>query len=315
MCGNIFPIQRKRKQSKVGLSRNQNLKTPDIEPNDEEFKLTMKAARRELEVPMPAAMLCKIPMKSSGETHRNAILGNARHITLVLSMPTIARDQGSKELDTNLIKITLLRKGCLQHQLKSSRCKGGSGERMEILENSGMAADESQKHERSDHWSKDWGLKSSLCVIDGSLCHLKNSELEPQCQKYNGRVVLRGDIVKHDSGSYAVFTEQGSSASHMTAAKVMDILSRLPGSSGQAADAVSACTQVKMENASTLLQSPKSECPDFGYYRSAGGRNHGLVWKTQSFLSEGICTVTLWQDFHVKGNMRKFYWNTVGKKF
>ena len=42
-----------------------------IEPNDEEFKLTMKAARRKLEVPMTAAMPCKIPIKSSGETHRN----------------------------------------------------------------------------------------------------------------------------------------------------------------------------------------------------------------------------------------------------
>ena len=35
-----------------------------IEPNDEEFKLTMKAARRKLEVPMPAAMHCKIPLKT-----------------------------------------------------------------------------------------------------------------------------------------------------------------------------------------------------------------------------------------------------------
>ena len=43
-----------------------------------------------------------------------------------------------------------------------------------------------------------------------------------------GRVVLRGDIVKDDSGSYAVLTEQGSSASQMTAAKVMVIISRLP---------------------------------------------------------------------------------------
>ena len=75
------------------------------------------------------------------------------------------------------------------------------------------------------------------------LCHLKNSELEPKIQKYTGRVVLRGDIVKDDSGSYAVFSEQGSSASQMTAAKVMDILSRLPGCAGQAADAVSAYTQ------------------------------------------------------------------------
>ena len=71
-------------------------------------------------------------------------------------------------------------------------------------------------------------------------CHLKKAELEAKHQKYKGRVVLRGDIVKDDSGSCAVFTEQGSSASQMTAAKVMDIISRLPGCAGQAADAVSA---------------------------------------------------------------------------
>ena len=40
------------------------------------------------------------------------------------------------------------------------------------------------------------------------LCHLEDSELEPQFQKYKGRVVLRGDIAKDDSGSYAVFIEQ-----------------------------------------------------------------------------------------------------------
>ena len=51
------------------------------------------------------------------------------------------------------------------------------------------------------------------------ICHLKNAEFEAKHQKYKGRVVLRGDIVKDDSGSYAVFTEQGSSASQMTAAK------------------------------------------------------------------------------------------------
>ena len=93
-------------------------------------------------------------------------------------------------------------------------------------------------------------------------CHLKNAELQPQFQKYKGRVVLRGDIVKDDSGSYAVFTEQGSSASQMTAAKVMDIKSRLPGCAGQAPDAVSAYTQVKMEDEPSLSKIPKSECPE-----------------------------------------------------
>ena len=94
------------------------------------------------------------------------------------------------------------------------------------------------------------------------ICHLKNAELEAKHQKYKGRVVLHSDIVKDDSGSYAVFTEQGSSASQMTAAKVMDIISRLPGCDGQAADAVSAYTQVKTEDAHKLLKIPKSECPD-----------------------------------------------------
>ena len=48
----------------------------------------------------------------------------------------------------------------------------------------------------------------------------------------------------------------------MTPAKVMDIISRLPGCSGQAADAVSAYTQVKMEDAPNLLKIPTSQCPD-----------------------------------------------------
>ena len=65
-------------------------------------------------------------------------------------------------------------------------------------------------------------------------------------QKNKGQVVFRDDIVKDDSGSHAVFTEQGSAASQMTAVKVMDVISRLPGCAGQAADAVSANTQNKM---------------------------------------------------------------------
>ena len=85
------------------------------------------------------------------------------------------------------------------------------------------------------------------------ICHLKNAELEAKHQKDKGRVVLRGDFAKDDSGS---------SASQMTAAKVMDIISRLPGCAGQAADVVSDYTQVKLEDAPKLYKIPKSECPD-----------------------------------------------------
>ena len=90
----------------------------------------------------------------------------------------------------------------------------------------------------------------------------ENAELEAKHQKYKGRIVLRGDFVKNNSDSYAVFTEQGSSASQMTATKIMDIISRLPGCDGQAANAISAYTQVTMEDAHKLLKIPKSECPD-----------------------------------------------------
>ena len=137
------------------------------------------------------------------------------------------------------------------------------------------------------------------------LCHLK------------GRVVLRADIVKDDSGSYAVFTEQGSLSSQMTAAKVMDIISRLPGCSAQTAEAVSAKTQVNMEDASTLQNFQSQNVQIFGYvyHHSTDGPNHGPVWKTQSFLSKGICMVIFWQDYCGRGNLRKFFWNTFGKSF
>ena len=135
--------------------------------------------------------------------------------------------------------------------------------------------EEWEKLERISAWNLS-KVKSKITVIDEArmsgatvqfaslmdICHLKKAELEAKHQKYKGRVVLRGDIAKDNSGSFAVFIEQGSSASQITAAKIMDIISRLPGFDGQAADAVSACTQVKMEDAHKILKIPKSECPD-----------------------------------------------------
>ena len=113
--------------------------------------------------------------------------------------------------------------------------------------------------------------------------------------------------MKDDSGSYAVFSEQGSSASQRTAAKVMDIISRLPGCAGQAADAVSAYTQVKIEDASKLLKIPKSECPDISiFHLDTSG------WKIQSFLLTEICMVILWQDCYEK-ILLKYGWETVSK--
>ena len=246
-----------------------------IEPNDEEFKLTMKAARGKLEFPMPAVMPCKIPIKSSGETHRNVGKPKTKGACIVdADESTRPRLEGAGHKPhqdhitakgmNSMTHYSLVHKFLPMSQaLKNSRCKSSSGEKMgKTGANPGMAADESQKQERGDRGRRNKGRKVHYAsLVD--LCHLENSELEPRYQKYKSRDVLRGNTVKDDSGSYAVFTEAGSSASQMTAAKVMDIISRFSGCSGQAADAVSACTQVKMEDAPTFFKKiQKSECPD-----------------------------------------------------
>ena len=59
-------------------------------------------------------------------------------------------------------------------------------------------------------------------------------------------------IIKEDFGSYEVFTEQGSSAFQMTEATIMDTISGLLGCVGQAANAVSVYTQVKIDDARKL---------------------------------------------------------------
>ena len=77
--------------------------------------------------------------------------------------------------------------------------------------------------------------------------------------------MLRGDIVEDDPGACAVSTEQGSSASQLTAAKVMDVIARLPGCDGQSSDPVSAFSQVKLEETPRLLQNSQirmSRCLD-----------------------------------------------------
>ena len=56
-----------------------------IEPEDDEFKQTTRKFRRKLEIPMPAAKLCKIPVNCLWETCSS--IGKRNTNMLVLSMP------------------------------------------------------------------------------------------------------------------------------------------------------------------------------------------------------------------------------------
>ena len=61
---------------------------------------------------------------------------------------------------------------------------------------------------------------------------------------------------------------------------------------------------------------PNRNVQTFGVvYSDTNGLSHGPVSMTQSFLLNGICTVILWQDCYGKGNLRKSYCSTVGRKF
>ena len=104
----------------------------------------------------------------------------------------------------------------------------------------------------------------------------------------------------------------------MTAAKIMDIISRLPGCDGQ-----SSKTQYrlmpweKMEDAHKIIENSQigmSRHLD-SCYHDTNGPNHGPVWKTQSLLLSEIFMVIFWQDCYGKDNLRKSYWNTDGRRF
>ena len=201
---------------------------------------------------------------------------------------------------------------------ENTRCKSSGGQRMgknlEMIpawqltkvRNKKKVIDEARNEGRTVHFA------SSM-----DICHLKNAELETKHQKYKGRVVLQGDIVKDDSNSYAVFTEQGSSASQMTTAKVMDVIAKTTRMR-RTSRRRSFCSYPGCNGKCTIfIEDPKIRMSRYcGYvYQDTNGLNHGPVWKIQSFLLSEICTVIFPQDYLGKGNSRKFFWKIDGKKF
>ena len=127
-----------------------------IDPKDEEFKDIMKNARRKLEIPMPATMPCKTPINSSGETYRG--IGKTKYACVVeADESTRIRLEGvphryhedhiAAEGRNSPSHYNLAHKFIPMLKHKNTGCDGCSGKRMgEIGKDTGMAADESQKH-------------------------------------------------------------------------------------------------------------------------------------------------------------------------
>ena len=299
------------------------------DPEDKEFKETIKDARKKFETPVALAMPCKTSKKSKNGENRDKSnkvqsklacfleASESTRLRMGNSVPNYHEDHIAGKGENSLQHYNLVHKLIPMPQA------------MKILAAKAAVEKEWEKLEKIPAWDLT-KVRSKSEVIDEArtkgvkvhfpspmdICHLKNAECETKHQKYKFRIGLRGDIVKDDSGSHAIFTEQGSSASQMTAAKAMDIISRLPGCAGQAADAVSAYTQVKMEDAPKLLKISRSECPDI--WISPPRHKWPKSW---SSLEDPVVPLErklygiLWKDCRGEGNLRKSYWNTVGRRF
>ena len=190
----------------------------------------MKNARRKL---VTAAMLCETPMcQSSRETCRNIGKHKTQYACIVEADESMRiRIEGApRRYDEDHIAgkgMNSLSHYNLVHKFIPML------QAMKIPDAEAAVEKEWEKLEKMPAWqltkvrnkneviaeARNEGKKVHFASLM-DVCHLKNSELEPQHQKYRGRVVLRGDIVEDDLGPYAVFTEQGSSALQMTAATV-----------------------------------------------------------------------------------------------
>ena len=188
-----------------------------IDPNDMKFKDTMKNARKKLEVPLGSAMPCEssnqqgaaLCAHNKSRKSRFACIVGAHESTRTRTGTSQPRDHDDRITDkgfNSLSHYNLVHKPISPPPSNENPgCESRSWQRMgKARKFSSMASDEiqqqkrgviekAQKEERSVHFAT---------LIDS--CHFKNSNLEQKFPRYMGRVVLRGDGAKDDSGSYAV---------------------------------------------------------------------------------------------------------------
>ena len=178
------------------------------------------------------------------------------------------------------------------------------------------------------------------------LCHVKHSELAEKYHSFKGRVVFRGDNVRDESGHLAVFSEQGTSASHLAAAKFLDAIARMPENDGQDSDATGAYTQAEHAGAETWVHLPRDKWPKSWhskYNRPVvrlrlnlyGHPLAGLFWEqhcSKAILKCGFEAVTGWEclykhnkeqlflsvyvdDFKMAGNKKNLsnMWKRLGE--
>ena len=124
--------------------------------------------------------------------------------------------------------------------------------------------------------------------------HLKNAELEPKFQKYKGQVVLRGDIVKTIQALMQCFVE-----------RPRMLWMSLQGCQ-IAEDKQPTQYQLTPKSKWRTLKDQSQNAQIYGWvYHDTSGPNLGQTSKTQWFVLNDICMVTLLLDFSGKRHFEK----------
>ena len=175
-----------------------------IDPEDKEFKETIKNARKKLETPMAPAIPCKTRKKNKhGETRSKTndfkskfacILEASQSTRLRMEefLPNYHEDHIAGKGDNSLQHYHLVHKFIPMHQaMKILAAKAAVDKEWEKLEKI-PASDLTKVRSKSEliDEARTKGAKVHFASLM-DLCHLKNAELETKHQKYKGRVVLR----------------------------------------------------------------------------------------------------------------------------
>ena len=178
-----------------------------IDLEDTEFKETIKNARKKLETLVAPALACQI-MKNCGSGASNKIqtklacileAGESTRMRMGNSIPHHHEDHITGKCENSLQLYNLVHKFIPMPQaLKIAAAKAAVAKEWEKLEKiSAWYLTKVKSKKKVIDEARTSGATVHLASLM-DICHLKNAELEAKHQKFKGRVVLRGDIVKDD---------------------------------------------------------------------------------------------------------------------
>ena len=198
-------LKEKQKWSKSHLENARKLRgIYFIDPEDKEFKETIKNAREKLETSVAPTMPCKIMKKNCGSGASNKIktrlvcileAGESTRLRMGESLPNHHEDHVAGKGVNSLQHYNFVHKFIPVPQaikIPASNCSCGHGMGT-IGENSCVEPDKSQKQARGDRCSKDVGRESSFCIING---HLSSEKMLSWRQSTkNTKVELYSEVI------------------------------------------------------------------------------------------------------------------------